>query len=377
MQEQLSFLRENHFDYTHVKSWQELPLPDEPFVGDWEEYIEEIPRFGPLALLSKKLVQLSFPVKEGMSNNSNYQLATRRGVDTLLMPEATGVLLEEPDNIEIYLYQTIAGRIPVIQLSNRKDFETLVRVFSHKNEPVPIPSSMGACIIKGYNNWDRVKKYKNKWHSDNGYTENMNFLWELEITNMKSQTELYQDRFLILSDKEYSNVPAEMLGIPGDEWRRLSLVIRREHEATHYCTLRFFGSARNHILDELIADYMGIVAAATRYMANWFLFFMGLENYPAFRSGGRLVNYLKKEELPGVVFEDLKCYVKNAAQNLETFSEKSAPEIYQGEGKYNMLLAMAKMNFIELASGDMEKLLLENGLEAFLREEVCNKSKSQ
>ena len=361
MQEQLSFLRENQFDHTHVIPWQELPLTDEPFVRDWEEYIQDITRMGLPALLPQKLVQLNFPVKEGMSKNVNYQLATRRGVDTLLMPEATGVELEEPGNIEIYLYQTIAGRIPVIQVTNRNDFETLVRVFFHKNEPVPIPSSMGACMITGYNNWDRVKKYKEKWHSDNGFKENMDLLWQLEFEKMKSQTELYQDKFLILSDKEYSNVSAEMLGIPGDEWRRLSLVIRREHGGTHYCTLRFFGSARNNLLDELIADYMGIVAAAGRFTARWFLCFMGLEGYPAFRSGGRLVNYLKNNELSGEAFEALKSYVKNAARNLEAFSEKYAPEIYQGEGKYKMLLAISKMNFIELASENMEKLLLEKG----------------
>ena len=27
---------------------------------------------------------------------------------------------------------------------------TLVRVFAHRNEPVEIPYSMGACMVKGY-----------------------------------------------------------------------------------------------------------------------------------------------------------------------------------------------------------------------------------
>ncbi|MDD4238892.1 MAG: hypothetical protein PHT62_10135 [Desulfotomaculaceae bacterium] len=370
LQEQLSFFLENNFDHTHVKPWREIPLADEPFVGAWEEYIRDINVKNPLAVLKNKLVQLNFPVKEGISKSTDYQMATKRGLDTVLMPGATGVELEEPGNIEVYLYQTIAGRIPVIQMRNRNDFETLVRVFFYKNEPVSIPPSMGACMIKGYNNWDRVKKYKEKWHSDNGYKESMDFLWKFEFEIMKSRPELYQDTFFVLSDKEYSNVPAGMLGIPEGEWRRLSLVIRREHEAAHYCTLRFFGSARDHLLDELIADYMGIVAAAGRYIARWFLCFMGLENYPAFRSGGRLVNYLKNKELSGEAFEALNAYVKNAAQNLETFSEKYAPGIYQGEGKYKMLLALSKMDFIELASEDMEKQLLKNGLGAFLEKEV-------
>lgn len=129
MHEQLSFLLENHFEHTHAKPWREIPLTDEPFVGAWEEYIRDMHGKNPLAVLKNKLVQLNFPVKEGISKSTAYQMATRRGPDAVLMPGATGVELEEPGNIEVYLYQTIAGRIPVIQVSNRNDFETLVRVF--------------------------------------------------------------------------------------------------------------------------------------------------------------------------------------------------------------------------------------------------------
>jgi len=365
LQERLSFLLENFFDHTRVKRWKEIPLQDDLFVQDWEEYIKDISQQGFLVSLQQRLVQLNFPVREGIGQSSNYQRATRRGADTSAMPEATGVELVDPGSIEVYLYQTLAGRIPVMQVRNRIDFETLVRVFAHRNEPVVIPPSMGACMIKGYNNWDRVKKYKEKWHSDNGYKENSDLLWKLEFEKMKSQTEFYRDTFLILSDKEYSNVPAEMLGISGDEWRRLSLLIRREHEATHYCTLRFWGSARNHLLDEMIADYMGLVAATGRYRAQWFLCFMGLEDYPAYRTGGRLANYLINRELSGEAFKELQSYINNAARNLEIFSDKYASVVYQGEGKYQMLLAMSKMNLIELASEDMERKLLKNGLEAY------------
>ncbi len=362
MQGQLAFLLENQFDHTRVSAWGEIPITDELFIRDWAEYIKNIPQQGFLDALRQRLVQLNFPIREGISHNHNYQQATRRGLDTFAMPEAKGVELEEADDIELYLYQTIAGKIPVMQVSNRSDFETLVRVFAHRNEPVMIPPSMGACMIKGYNNWDRVKKYKEKWYREHGGQEVPDLLWSLEFERMKSQPELYRDTFLILSDREYSNVPAETLGISGDDWRRISLIIRREHEATHYCTLRFLGSACNHLLDEIIADYMGLVAATGRYEAHWFLCFMGLENYPAYRTGGRLANYLKNRELSDEAFEELKSYVNNAACNLDVFSKKYAPAIYQGEGKFRMLLAMSRMNLIELASEDMERKLLNNGL---------------
>ena len=46
---------------------------------------------------------------------------------------------------------------------------------------------------------------------------------------------------------------------------------------------------RNNLHDELIADYAGITAAIGHYRAAWFLRFLGLEDYPTYRPGGRLV----------------------------------------------------------------------------------------
>lgn len=365
VESELAFLEENFFSHAGVLPWEKMPPPDEVFIEAWEEYLGEAGEKGVFAVLCDRLVQFRFPVQKGISENENYRLATRKGMDTGVMREATGTKLEAPDKLQLYLYQTLAGRIPVIRTGNRTDFATLVRVLAHKNEPVSVPPSMGACLVKGYNNWDRIKKYKAGWARNNSGPGSPDLLWSLELDRLKASPELYQDRFLILTDNEYSNVPAAMFGLPEDEWRRLSLVIRREHEATHYFTLRFLGSAKNHLLDEFIADYMGLVAACGRYRADWFLCFLGLEKYPAYRQGGRLVNYLKDIDLSGRAFAVIKELVKDAAVNVENFSNKYGNRIYGSEGKYRMLLAMSRMNLSMLASGEAEQKLLENGWQDF------------
>lgn len=344
LHEELSFLANNYFTYDKVLAWHEIPPQDELFVSAWEEYIMDISERGVLETLRPRLVQLNFPVQLGMSANVDYQMATRRGIAAATMKSATGTILEQPALLRVYLYETLAGKIPVIETGHRHDFETLVQVFAHRNEPVDIPASMGACMIKGYNNWDRVSQYKSQCGSS------------FDFNKMKAHKELYQDVFLIVTDTEYSGVPAHILSLPEDEWRKLSLVIRREHEATHYFTLRFLGSARNHLLDEFIADYMGIVATTGKYRADWFLSFMGLENYPAFRPGGRLTNYLKGLELSEAAFNDLMSYIKAAAENVEEFADKY-DDIYSARGKYEMLLKLTKTNLIQLASKDFEQVL--------------------
>lgn len=92
---------------------------------------------------------------------------------------------------------------------------------------------------------------------------------------------------------------------------------------------------------------MGIVAATGKYKAEWFLCFMGLENYPAFRPGGRLTNYLQNYNLSKKAFNDLTTYIENAAENVEELGNKHS-DIYSLQGKYEMLLKLTKTNLIAL-----------------------------
>ncbi|MEH2229412.1 MAG: hypothetical protein V7K71_07160 [Nostoc sp.] len=112
------------------------------------------------------------------------------------------------------------------------------------------------------------------------------------------------------------------------EWLRLSLIIRLEHECCHYFTRRVFGSMRNNVLDELIADYQGIVAANNgRYRADWFLRFVGLEKFPNYQEGGRLENYRGNPALSDGAFRILQVFVKQAAENLEIFNQNHIEEL--------------------------------------------------
>lgn len=370
IEKELPVLQENFFNQEGVLPWERIPPQDELFIGAWEEYVKEAASNGGFAVLRERLLQLQFPVQDGISFTEAYRRATLKGLDVGSKREVTGTLLEAPAEVKLELYQTWAGKIPIIFTSNRADFVTLVRVLAHKNEPVSIPPSMGACLVKGFNNWDRIKKYRAEWERKVGGSFNQDILWNLEFQRIKSSRQLYQERFLILTDNEYSNVPAEMLGLMKVQWRHLSYIIRREHEATHYYTLRFMGSAKNHLLDEFIADYMGIVAACGQYKAQWFLCFLGLENSPTFRPEGRLANYLQATSLSEEAFALLIQYIVKAAVNVESFSNKYGARIYSAEGRYRMLLAMSKLNLTMLASEDAEGILLKNGLDDFCTKEV-------
>jgi hypothetical protein len=140
------------------------------------------------------------------------------------------------------------------------------------------------------------------------------------------------------------------MGLKEPQWQRLSLTIRLEHECTHYFTRRLFDSMRNNMLDELIADYRGIVAATGYYRADWFLRFLGLESFPNYREGGMLQNYRGQPPLSDGAFKILQALAIAAAENLERFDAEYADKLRDSNIQPLMLMSLAYLTLEELAS---------------------------
>lgn len=202
--------------------------------------------------------------------------ATRRGVEPSGGP---GLQLEQPEKLEIFLYAGIAGQIPVIFTPAKADFQQLVRAIRHKNEPVTLPEAIGAMFISGYNNWDRIRLYRQTW-TDGLPGSPSEAERAAEFSRLTGQPELYRDSFILMSRGNYSNLSAQDLKVETAAWQQHSLSIRLIHEYTHYLTRRVFGHLRTHAVDELVADYAGLVGTYGHFKLDYFLQFMGLEAYP-------------------------------------------------------------------------------------------------
>jgi hypothetical protein len=302
--EELLAYAQDHFDYGRLPS--RYPLPDEPFVAVWSSYLDRSQSTGLWACLRQELIELRFPIQSGISQSEPYRAATRRG-DLGAVLAGPGLVLSQPEGLSLSLHPTPAGRIPVLVVQARADFVALTQALTRRNEPAPIPRSMGACMVAGYNNWGRIFALPG---------------WERRLKEISATPALYQDRFILLCAGPYSDTAAADLGLDQDVWHARSLHIRREHECTHYFTRQVLGSMRNGLLDELIADYMGLVASEEGYRADWLLRFMGLEDFPRFRAGGRLENYRGDPPLSEGAYRVLQSALHQAAHNLGRFDER-------------------------------------------------------
>ncbi len=179
---------------------------------------------------------ISFAEMFGAASAINAKVCPKRPVE-----------FRSPEAVEMKMYDSFAGKIPIIYVRDSVDFEQLVTNVAYKGIRPDNISQTGASFISG------------------------------------STT-----RFIILSAKPYSNVPASELGINDDSyWAERSMILRRGHECTHYFTKQTYGVANNILHDEIMADFIGMYEAFGYYKAEWFLRFMGLIE----GSGGRMVFY--------------------------------------------------------------------------------------
>lgn len=194
-------------------------------------------------------------------------------INTKVCPKRP-LVFRSPRTVEMKIYDSFAGRIPIIYVRDPTDFEQLVTNVAYKGVRPENISQTGASFISGRTT-----------------------------------------RFIILSAKPYSNVPASELGINNDsDWLEGSMLLRRGHECTHYYTKQTYGIANNILHDEIMADFIGMYEAFGYYKAEWFLRFMGL-----IEGSGRRVVFYTKDLSPNVVMAVSELLTK-IAYRLEEWS---------------------------------------------------------
>ena len=329
----------------------QLPMADEAFVDAWRGYQHQAVAEGVPSVLEKVFIQWHFPVLSGIAASEFYIAVTRRFAPVAACESATGHRFEEPQGIGIHLYQSLAGHIPVLSFSNRTDFEYALLSLSNHNEPKSIPKSLGACLIAGYNNIERInclKKSHPRHHSSAD--------WPLQLPTLLADKNRYQDKFILISSGPYSDRSAEEMQLDDARWIELSTKIRMHHEATHYFTKRVCGSMKLNLFDELIADYMGITLSIGRYRADWFLRFMGFDEQNKYQPGGRLQHYT--QQITRVNSLAVLCaLLVQAACNLQIADERYSGQDQQGRA-VRIMCALMFMSIDELAAAQGHNKLL-------------------
>ncbi|MBQ5349678.1 MAG: hypothetical protein IIU41_01375 [Oscillospiraceae bacterium] len=234
-----------------------------------------------LAALAETYPQLY--LTPGPEGAKLYPGIVRSGEDA---PEHSLSGFHSNDDDTLEFERTPAGTVPVITLREREDFERFLRLMAHKGENAGIPATQGAAILDGVINWTKIRAHEAEFFASGGKKPD----WDAELERFLSVKENYRDALIVLSWGPYSAVPAEETEYPEEEWLRISHVIRKTHECTHFICRRLFPELKDAVWDELVADAVGITAALGHFDRALAERFLGIREGRYTR--GRLENYV-------------------------------------------------------------------------------------
>jgi hypothetical protein len=218
-----------------------------------------------LELLHSGLPQLLLPQQSGISSSDLYKALVLRGesVDQALIAGVDAVpQWHDPEALRFWIAPHPCGAMPVVQTPCWADFVQLVRALAHRCEPVALADGVHAQAVSGLIHWGLIHTFGRQSRA----------------------------RLIVLHDAPYGSVPAS--DVPGDltepDWLQASSSLRLEHELTHLATKRLLGDMRLNLLDELIADCMGMVSALGKFHAELFGRCLGIRS-----ASGRWTTYTR------------------------------------------------------------------------------------
>lgn len=249
--------------------------------------------------LSQRYPQLLFPIEHGISKTQEFTDVVFCG------KELKGTLdFSMSPKDRLYSIDTPAGTAEALLLYNREDFEKCVCALANRCEPKDIPPSVGAFMISGLINWEKVRR---------NCKNNIN---ELTLKLLKfSGCEIY-DRLILLSSGWYSGIVPENIGLSADEWTEKSITIRMYHELTHFICRSLYPKNIDVIRDEIFADMIGIIVAFGYYDTELAKLFLGISN-AGLSETGRINYYIKNKET-NALLEEVNTWISLLERKVKT-----------------------------------------------------------
>jgi hypothetical protein len=243
-----------------TRPWPAFPLEEAPELAWWSNLAADavdgvLQGQRVLELLQSGLPQLLLPQQAGIRSSDLYKALVLRGErveQTSIAEVGAPPQWHCPEALRFWIAPHPCGAIPVVQTPSWTDFLQLVRALAHRGEPVALADGVHAQAVSGLIHWGLIHTFGRQSRA----------------------------RLIVLHEAPYGSVQAS--DVHGDlteaEWLQASSSLRLEHELTHLATKRLLGAMRLNLLDELIADCMGMVAALGRFHAELFGRCLGIQS---------------------------------------------------------------------------------------------------
>jgi hypothetical protein len=232
--------------------------------------------------LAPRFPQLYVAPVEG--NEDAYKKAALKGEP----PQDSSLSHFEGSDMDwLRVFDTQAGQVEVLFLKKRHDFENFLRCIGHRAQPVEIPSTIGAITYTNLADWQKINQ---------GVAEGMasGLSASEAFKALTANPANFRIALIAISEGPNSAVPAEKTPYDKRTWLKISRDIRTYHELCHFVCRRVMPDDKPAILDEVTADFNGIVHALGHYDASLAALLLGVNESGYY--GGRLEEYLTDEQ---------------------------------------------------------------------------------
>lgn len=262
--------------------------------------------------------QLYLTPQKGMSGTLEYADIVHYGK---LSPEMSRRIEEEglcgfkgSENDKLFSEVTPAGKVDVVYLEERSDFERFLQVMAYGCEPARVAAGIESAEILGITNWRRIEEKMNRYFDETGRRISLRDEMKMFTRNRKD----YQDSIILVGSGGYCGITAEESGFDSLIWDEVSFKIKTYSSCARYIMRRLFSDYKNIIWEEMLSDCIGLLFAFNRYDVSLAKKFFGVSK-KGYDRRGKLINFCGEYENS---IDQLAVRVSEAIEKLESRTKK-------------------------------------------------------
>ena len=209
--------------------------------------------------------QLYLTPQKGISGTGLYYDIVRYGK---VPPEVHSIIKNEglsgfscSDKDKFFSETTPAGRVDIIYIHERSDFERFLQIMAYSCEPAKVSPAIESAEILGVTNWRRIENHMSEYINNGGDTCS----WRDELRRFKNDRKNYQDSLIVLWNSGYCGLTGKDVKMSEEIWEDVSLKIKIYSSCARFIYRRLFSEYKNIIWEEMLADCIGILFAFNTY----------------------------------------------------------------------------------------------------------------
>jgi hypothetical protein len=190
------------------------------------------------------------------------------------------------ENARLFSEITPAGKVEIVYLEERSDFDRFLQIMAFAGEPAEVGSNIESAEILGVTNWRRIEAHMNDY-LENG-TEKVS--WRDELRRFTDDKQNYQDSIILIGSGGYCGLSAAEAGYDEFVWENASVKIKIYSSCAKFIMRRLFSDYKNIIWEEMLSDCIGLLFVFNKYDVSLAKKLLGVSK-KGYDRRGKLINF--------------------------------------------------------------------------------------